>query len=137
MEKLDRIINNSSDSILENYSYSDGILVINLDLTELEKKVKIRIRTENLSFNDYYVNKKEYVYRTCKIELQELSNILSLEKNIYVPSKDFGKLMNESKLRLNLAYGKKSSEIKYIFYLSGYEKLIACTVSDLSCIIIE
>ncbi|WP_299183606.1 hypothetical protein [uncultured Chryseobacterium sp.] len=137
MEILDKIIYNSGDSILEKYSYSDGILAIDLNLTELEKKVKIRIRTDNLSFNDYYVNKKEDLYRTCRIEFQELLNILSLENSIYVPSKDFGRLMRETRLRLNLAYGKKSSEIKYIFSLVGYDRLITCTVSDLACIHIE
>lgn len=137
MDILDKIIHNSGDSILEKYSYSDGILEIDLDLTELEKKVKIRIRTDNLSFNDYYVNKAEDLYRTCRIEFQELIDILSLENSIYVPSKDFGKLMNETRSRLNLAYGKKSSEIKYFFSLVGYDRLIACTVSDLACIDIK
>lgn len=134
METLDKIIHNSGDSILDKYSYSDGILTIDLDLTELDKKVKIRIRTDSLSFNDYYVNKTEDLYRTCRIEFQELLNILSLENSIYVPSKDFGRLMSETRLRLNLAYGKKSSEIKYIFSLVGYDRLITCTVSDLACI---
>lgn len=134
MEILDEIINNSGDSILEKYSYSEGTLTIDLDLTELDKKVKIRIRTDSLSFNDYYLNKKGDLYRTCRVELQELVNTLSLENGIYVPSKDFGRLMSETKLRLNLAYGKKSSEIRYIFSLVGYDRIITCTVRDLACI---
>jgi|SRR5690606_33405616 len=137
MDILDKITHNSGDSILEKYSYSGGILEIDLNLTELEKKVKIRIRTDNLSFSGYYVNKAEDLYRTCRIEFQDLLNVLSLENSIYVPSKDFGTLMSENRLRLNLAYGKKPSEIKYIFSLVGYDRLITCTVSDLACINIE
>lgn len=135
METLSKIINSSGDSLLEKYSYSEGVLIVYLDLPELDKKVRVRIRTDSLSFNNYYFDeKKEYLYRTCRIEFQELSNILSLENGIYVPSKEFGKLMNETRLRLNLAYGKKSSEVKYIFSLVGYDRLITCTVSDLACI---
>ncbi|MGJ1446713.1 hypothetical protein ACR79S_12380 [Sphingobacterium spiritivorum] len=137
METLDKIIHNSSDCILEKYSYSKGILIIKLNLTEIEKKVKIGIKTNSLSFSDYYLNKEEDLYRTCRIEFQELLTILSSENGIYVPSKDFGKLMSETRLRLNLAYGKKSYEIKYIFSLVGYDRLITCTISDLSCIWIE
>ncbi len=107
METLDKILYNSGDSILENYHYSDGILVIDLDLTEHDKKVRVSIKTDNLSFNNYYyVEKKESLYRTCRIEFQELLNILSIENGIYVPSKDFGRLMGETRLKVNLAYGK-------------------------------
>jgi hypothetical protein len=138
METIFKIIHKSGDALLEKYSYIDSILIIDLDLTELGKKVRLRIKTDCLCFNNYYyMEKKEDMYRTCRIEFQDLINILSIENDIYVPSKNFGKLMNETRSRLNLAYGKKSSEVKYIFSLVGYDRLITCTVSDLACIDIE
>jgi hypothetical protein len=134
---MKNIIDNSGDSILEEYSYSKGILTIIMDITELEIKVKIKINTDRLSFDNAYIDKKEELYRTCRIEIQELLNVLSTENNIYVPSSDFRKLMNESKSNFNLAYGKKISEIKFIFSLVGYSKLISCLLSDLNSITIE
>ena len=137
MDTLKILISNSGDSLLEKYSYLQGILVIDLELFELDKKVRLKIKTDSLSFNNHYLEKKEKFSKTCRIEFQELSNILSLENAIYVPSKDFGKLMKETRNNLNLVFGKKSTEIKYIFSLVGYDRLITCTVQDLNCIEIE
>lgn len=137
MTTLDKVIYNSGDSILEKYSYLDGVLTIDLVLTELEKKVKLKIRTDSLSLNNYYLEKKESLYRTCRIEFKELVNVISLKNNIYIPPNDFGKFMNETRLRYHLAYGKKSSEFKYFFSLAGYDRLVSCIVSDLASIVIE
>ncbi|HRI48380.1 MAG: hypothetical protein IPK11_00325 [Ignavibacteria bacterium] len=134
MEEFNKVIDNSGDSILERYFYSNGVLIVELDLSEIDKKARLTIRTDNLSFNNFYLGEDKELYRTCRIKFQELLNILSLENDIYVPSKDFGKLMKETRLRLNIAYGMKFSEIKYIFSLVGYGSLITCTVSDLDCI---
>ncbi|NMH87388.1 hypothetical protein [Flavivirga algicola] len=134
---LKNIIDNSGDSVLEEYFYSKGILTIALDVTELEKKIKIEIKTGDISFSNYYLEKKEELYRTCRIEIQELSSVLLVENSFYVPSKTFGKLMTESRLDYNLAYGKKNSDIKYIFSLVGYDRLVSCLLPDLNCITIE
>ena len=139
MAILKNIIDNSGDSILEKYTYSEGILTINLYLTDLERKVEIKIKTDILSFNNYYLEKREELYRTCRIEIQDLLNVLSIESksNIYIPSSTFGKLMNETRLNYSLAYGKKSSELKYIFSLVGYGRLLSCLLTDLDCIAID
>lgn len=134
MEILDNIINNSADSILEGYSYLKGTLIIDLDLVELDKKVEIKIKTDYLSINSFYTEKIEDIFRTCRIEVQNLEDVLTVKNGIYVPSNDFGKLMNETKSNYNLVYGKKTSELKYIFSLIGYDRLISCVLSDLNCV---
>jgi len=134
MMSLEELIDRSGDSIIEGYTYSDGILNIALYIAELEKKLKISIRTETMSFNSYYLQQKNIVYRTCRIEVQVLLDILSVNHNIYIPSNIFGKLMNETKLNYNLAYGKKISEMKYIFSLVGYDRLLSCVFTDLNSI---
>ncbi|MGC4129626.1 MAG: hypothetical protein QM564_08730 [Bergeyella sp.] len=137
MINLEYLIKNSGDSILENYSYSKGILALILNIEELNKKLKIKIKTEYLSFNNFYIGKNEELYRTCRIELEDLTKVLSVENGIYLPSINFGKMMNESKSHYNLAYGKKISELKEIFSLVGYGKLVSCLISELNDIIIE
>ncbi|SDD43426.1 hypothetical protein [Niabella drilacis] len=134
MLNLKYIVENSGDSILENYNYSGGVLMINLYLSDLEKKVLIEIRTDEMSFKNYYLDQAEELYKTCRIEVQALSDILSVENGIYVPSGNFGKFMNEKKTNRHLAYGEKITAKKYIFSLVGYDRLISCLVFDLDCI---
>lgn len=136
MEKLDFLIENSGDSILENYNYSKGALTISLKLDELNEKISLKIKTDELSFNNYFLDKTEDLYKTCRVEILELSNILSMENGIYIPSSDFGKLMNEKKLDYHLAYGEKQSTCKFIFSLVGYERLVSCLISDLDSIVV-
>lgn len=131
MVNLEYLINDSEELFLEKYSYSKGILTILLDVSEIERKVVLDIKTDHLSFDSFYLEKKEEMYRICRIEIQNLLNVLSVENDMYVPSSMFGKLMNESRSNYNLAYGKKSSELKYVFCLIGYGKLVSCLLSDL------
>ena len=135
MENLKYLVDKSGDSILEEYSYSEGNLTLVINITELNRKYKIQLRTDDLSFNNYYLEKKEELYRTCRIEIQDLINVLSSKNGYYVPSDNFGKFKNESKY--NLAYGKKILEIKYIFSLIGYDTLVCCLLSDLQFIDIK
>jgi len=56
-------------------------------------------------------------------------------KEVSIPKGNtFGKLMRESRLNYNLAYGKKSSKFRYIFSLKGYYNLVSCLISDLDAI---
>lgn len=137
MEILDKIVSNSGDSILESYSYSNGVLTIGLELAELDKQVEIRIKTDSLSFNNFYSEKIENMLRTCRVEVQNLEDVLTVKNGIYVPSDDFGKLMKETRLNYNLAYGRKAVELKYIFSLVGYDRLVSCLLSNLNCVMID
>lgn len=137
MLDLEYVIKNSGDSIVESYAYSEGILRIRIEMSQVDKKVSIGIRTDCMSFKNIYLDKTEDLYRTCRIEIQYLLNVLSVENNIYIPSKTFGKLMNETKSNYHLSYGKKTIDVKYIFSLIGYDKLVSCLVSNLDCITIE
>lgn len=137
MMNLEYIIENSGDSILECYKYSGGLLSINIDLGNLNKKVLIQIKTDSISFNNYYLDKNEDIFRTCRIEVQDLSKFLTIDNNIYVPSNSFGKFMNEKRQNFHLAYGEKIIKMKYIFSLVGYDMLLSCLMSDMDCITLE
>ncbi|MES2702265.1 MAG: hypothetical protein V4649_06475 [Bacteroidota bacterium] len=134
MNFIEDIVKNSGDSTVDKYSYSEGALILELDLTEVERKIRITIKTAILSFSNDYFEKNDSVYRTCMIEIQELADVVSTENNIYVPPKKFADIMKDSRLNYNLAYGKRKSDIKYIFSLVGYDRLISCLLIDLNCI---
>lgn len=137
MLSLDDIIKNSGDSSLESYKYSEGVLILIINLNDIENKILFKIKTDSMSFNNSFLYKEEELYRTCRIEIQELSNALQIENGIYIPSKLFGKLMNEKRLNFHLAYGEKTNNVNYIFTLVGYERFVSCLISDLSCISFE
>ncbi len=131
------IFNSIGDSIIKDYSYVDGNLSIILILDDNDKKINIVITTEHLSFNNFYLSKKEQAYKTCRVQIEDLAEILSIENGIYIPKNTFGEIMKESKSNYNLAYGKKTSEVKYIFSLSGYGRLISCLINRLDEISIK
>jgi len=137
MFDLKYIIENSGDSTFESYSYSKGLLTVSLFISDLEKKITIKVRTNFLSFNNYYLQKSEDLYRTCHIEIKELHKVLKIHNNIYIPSDNFGIFMKEKKLNYNLAYGILASENKYLLSITGYADLVSCVVSGLENIIID
>lgn len=134
MIDINHILENSSDSVVESYFYSGNFLTINLTLGDLDKTIKLKIKTDSLSINNFYLEKKEELFRTCRLELRMISEILNIKNNFYMPPNEFENIMKESKQKYNLAYGKKSSEIKYILYLIGYDILLACLIKDFDCI---
>lgn len=111
MVNLEYLINNSGDSIIDEYSYSDGILKISLNVTEVDRNLMLLIKSEDLSFDSFYLGDKENIFKTCRIEIQELSKVLSVENGIYMPPTSFGGIMQASNSNYNLAYGKKKSKI--------------------------
>jgi len=133
MTTLEYIMNRSGDSIFKGCLYSEGVLLLDLELTELDRQINLRIKTEDMSFDNRHAYDDTAIYKTCRIEIQAL-DILSQENGIYIPPDSFGKLMRESRLNYHLAYGKKSSEFKYIFSLRGYYNLVSCLISDLDTI---
>jgi hypothetical protein len=137
MIDLEYLTRYSGDLILQEYSYSEEHLIIVLTLDEIEQDIKLTIKTEVLSFETFYLEKKEILFRTCRIQIDKLLNILSTEKGYYIPDINFEKLMKQTREKYNLAYGRKSTEMKYLFSLVGYDRLISCLVSDLEFIKIE
>ena len=136
MLSIESIVKNSGDAVFEDYSYFRGILTLFINLTDIDMKVELTMSTEHLSFNHFYIQKTEALYKNCRIVVQELSNFISIENGVYIPAGKFGDLMKESRANHNLAYGKKALQYKYLFSLVGYDNLVSCLLSNLSCIAI-
>jgi len=115
MNYLDYLITNSEDSILKEYSYASGELTILLYLTEIDQTINLKIKTDCLSFDNHYLEKGEELYRTCRIEIQELLNALSVEHAVYLPSTTFPELMKDAKFNYSLAYGKIHGNKVHLF----------------------
>jgi hypothetical protein len=127
---INDLVRSSGDSILEHYQYSDGILTIRLYADELDRKIEIFLKTNALLFEPSYFEKSEEAFRTCRIEIIDIQSVLSSQNGLYIPSNTFEKFMGETKAGYNLAYGKKTSEVKFIFSLVGHGRLITCLLYD-------
>lgn len=130
------VISNSSDAVLEDYCYSEGRLTLTLCLTEIEQRCKLVINTDCFVGSKYCFEKKDGLYRTCRIELVELKSTLSSQNGFFVPSPTFGEFMKEARVNYNLAYGRKTTEVKYIFSLVGYDVLVSCLLKDANDIVV-
>lgn len=117
----------SGDSILDFYEFRNGALRIDLKVDELDIDLRIHILTHVVRA----IEIPSGFRATCRIELTELENNLGTQNGFYIPSSDFGKMMNEAKLGLSYAYGEKSQEVKWLFTLVGFRPLISCLVKDL------
>ncbi len=126
--KLKDIIKTSGDSYLEKYEYSKGVVTLQLELDELDRKILISIKSSLMAFNVPEIS--ERAYRTCFLELIELSDVLRSNNGIYIASEEFGQFMREKRENLNLAYGLREKENRFIFSLSGSEKLISLIIRN-------
>jgi len=127
--ELTELIKRSGDSKLDGYKYSDGVLAVKLIYGELEHQIQILIKTDSLIFDHQNLQRDDKVFRTCRIETIELKGKLSIENGFYVPSSNFSKFMQEVRSGFSLAYGRKASEVKFLFSLIGYGRLVSCTIS--------
>lgn len=126
-------IEKSGDSILENYSFSDSNLIVELKC-ETDENLILSVNTDVICVNSFYLQKEEEFYRTCHIEMKQLSNVLKVKDGFFVPPADFTELLIETRANYNLAYGKKKNQYEYIFTLVGYGNLISCLIKNIDSI---
>ena len=129
---LNQIISTSGDSTLLSYKYENQVLEFTLHHSELDNDILFKVETSELRvlLPNNYVG--DTTSKTCFIELLELSKALPVANNHYIPSSDFGKLMQECRLGLNLVYGKKVEDNRYFLSLKGTHTLLCCVLKDLS-----
>lgn len=118
----------SGEASLLSCSVRDYKVHVNLELYGGDK-VAIEIEAADICFFDMSQSMNPQI-STCHVELIELSKVLRTDNGFYVPSVRFSDMMNETRKKLNLAYGKKASENKYSFCIKGYEILFSCILRD-------
>ena len=120
---IDELISKSGDSELVKYTYSNG-----RELDELDKLGVLGIFTNTMSSD--CTSKESISSRTCYMALVEVNNILNIKNGYYVPPTQFSTLMKHEREGINLAYGKKSNQVKYVFQIRNSEVLLVCLVKD-------
>ena len=126
---LNQIISTSGDSILLSYKYENQVLEFTLHHFDLDRKILFKVETSELRVLLHENYPYDTTSKTCYIELFEPAKILQVANHYYIPSTDFGSMMKECRLGLNLVYGKKLRIIS-IFFLSRVLRLffVVCLV---------
>ena len=119
----------SGDSILNSFKYSEGIVEIILQLYELDEEAKIVFESNLIQYS--FPSNIGAPYRSCFLEIIELANVMNQINGIYVPSADFIGIMKEKRKDLNLAYGLKSREYKFLLSLRSSKPLASMIIKDL------
>ncbi|QHT69627.1 hypothetical protein GXP67_24745 [Rhodocytophaga rosea] len=127
---MSEILSKSGDSTVHNYGYAKGRLNLDIELFDLDVRVKLGIQTDTIIF-DPFLDTTTIKPLLAYMMVKELGPLLKTQHGIYVPDNDFGKFMKEFRSGLSLAYGRKASKIKYIFYLTGGVDLIICLISKM------
>lgn len=134
---LQELISQTGDSTLHSYNFSNGVLVVSLELDD-DRNVTLKIPTTTVKGKQFPVGGNRYkIDRNCYLKLDELKSILKVNENgFYVPSSDFGQMMKEIRCGASLAYGSRVTEINWLLRFIGYSPtLVVCTVSDINQII--
>jgi len=128
---IDDLIPLSGDSTLLAWQYQNDQLMLTLELYDIDATVSIFIKSKWLAIN-VPIQPNDDIFRTCYIEIVELRHLLAETNGFYVPAKEFGPFMQETRKNLNLAYGLKADKYRYIFSLKNSNPLISCILSDLT-----
>jgi hypothetical protein len=126
---FEELVARSTNSQLLGYEFADGVLTIHLEIDELDGLYVINIPTnyvygEKISFENNDL-------RRCRLDLLELSEILDIDGDVYVPNANFEIMMSEMQSGVSLAYGSSCSEAKWLLSAVGYSRLLSCLISDL------
>jgi hypothetical protein len=126
---FEELVARSTHAQLLGYEFADGVLTIHLEIDELDGLYVINIPTnyvygEKISFENNDL-------RSCRLDLLELSEILDVDGEIYVPNANFEIMMGEMQSGISLAYGSSCAEAKWLLSAIGYSRLLSCLISDL------
>lgn len=127
---LKELLSNSGDSNLLSFQFNNGVAQIEFELDELDETVQLSIKSESIFF-------KKETLNVCHLKLVKLSDLLQQNNGMYIPCSDFGQMMNETRERLNLAYGKKIKDYEYILQFRGYGVICAVLIENLDSISIN
>jgi hypothetical protein len=129
------LLKSSGDAQFIKSIFQNNLLTILLKLYD-DSHVKISIKTDTV-FSYDIENSVNPVINNCRVDFENLENLLAMKNGYYIPPSGFGEFMKDVKKCYNLAYGKKISDISWLFSIKGYEVLVACIVRSAEDILVS
>ncbi len=134
---INQLIEMSGDSILEAHSFKAGVLTVKFFPFDSNfSHITISIPTDYLICNISPNSNLDSAYFF--LVMKRLTDHVSISKEGYfLPPIDFVQLMKDRKVGITLCYGRKSTEVNYLFFLQSVTPLITCLVKDPEEILIQ
>ncbi len=129
MQTLDELIARSAGARLISYTFESKELRFQLYLEGDGQLLAVAVPTDTVHGRTVSTSPER---STCKIELFDLARYLPSLGGRYVPAPDPALFVDHARDRLTLAFGRRTSEFRYLLNLRGKYPLLACLVGDLA-----
>ena len=124
---LDALIAGSAGSRLIGYHFESKSLTVQLFHDAIGHLLLFAIPTDTVHGRSA---SSDPARSTCRIELISLESALLVRDGRYVPPTETDQFRDHARGRLTLAYGRRASEFRWLFRLSGAYPLLACLIRD-------
>lgn len=131
VSSLDELIAKSGESVLTGYYFSSALLTLSLELGDDDVDVQIAVKTHALRVSET-VNNGHQLHHHCWLELKDVSKTLKVQNECYVPSTNFGVMMQEIRQGLSLAYGHRKNSNLHLFSVRSGVPLITCLIQSVN-----
>lgn len=120
------LLHHCAEATLNYWSFKDQLLSVNLttyDDDELIINIKTDTVYSTISSNNKNIN-------VCRLEIQDIHELLSTHNGYYIPPDNFSDLMRFSRMNISPFYGKKY-DIQYNLSFKNSENLLSCPIESL------
>jgi hypothetical protein len=129
IQSLDSLIAGSGESQLISYSFESKELRFQLFHTGEAGLLTFFVPTDTVYGRTVSADPKRSV---CRMAVFDLARDMPLKAGRYTPPDATQKLFDHARDRLTLAYGRRSSDCRWLFSLKSEITLLACLVQDLA-----
>jgi hypothetical protein len=126
-QSLDAIAAGSSGSLLISYAFESKELRFQIFHESVGKLVVFEVPTDTVHGRSIPPDPSRSI---CRIDLIELGEKLAIRDGRYHPPDSSAQFLDHARSRLTLAYGRRSSEYRWLLRLQGQYPLLACLVHD-------
>jgi len=106
------------EPVLLKFHYEFGLVQFVVRLYDNDEILKIKVKTQRI-YSSFCSNDPHNNTAVFTPLLEDLTQQLAVENGVYVPSKNFGQFMQETRSNLNLAYGLRCSQYQKIVRFFG------------------
>ena len=118
IENLEKV---SSESIFKRCHSENGNFKIVLEIEAIDETIQFAFKTHRAELD--IPESENLAFRTCSIEFTALEELLDIENGIYIPKSEFADFMQQNRQHLNLAYGLRQRDYRWILSFKGSSRL--------------
>jgi hypothetical protein len=126
---LDRLIARSHGSQLLSYTFESKELRFLIFHDAEEGIFEFHVPTDTVHGRTVSADPRR---STCRVELIDLQERLAVESGRYLAPGDTNTMLDQARDRIGMAYGRRTSQWRWLLLIKGEIPLLACLVRDLA-----